>query len=267
MDMNKKKLTVKDVLDLKGKRQLTEVFVSTAEEAAACEAAGIDLLVTMGGDMLRAVRDAAPNTFVTGALEYGKVVSATDAVKQAFDRWNAGADAIYARMSPEWLREMTKEGLPVVGHVGMVPQIRTWFGGFKAVGKTADEAMRVYRHTLAHQEAGAIGVEMEVVPARIASEISRRVKICVLSMGSGDGCDAQYLFACDVLGENAGHVPRHARVYANLRAELQRIQDLRIEAFRGYKKDVDAGSFSTPDNTVPLPDAEFEKFLLQVDGG
>jgi 3-methyl-2-oxobutanoate hydroxymethyltransferase len=261
----KKKLTVKDIFDLKGKRQLTEVFVATADEARACEAAGIDLLVTMGGDMLRAVRDAAPHTFVTGALEYGKVVSATDAVTQAFDRWNAGADAIYARMSPEWLRAMASEGLPVVGHVGMIPQIRTWFGGFKAVGKTADEAIRIYQHTLAHQEAGCIGVEMEVVPARIAAEIAKRVKICVLSMGSGDGCDAQYLFSCDVLGQNQGHIPRHAKVYGNLHAELERIQQLRVEAYRGYKTDVDAGTYSTPANTVPVPDAEFDKFLAQVD--
>ena len=263
----KKKLTVKDIFDLKGKRQLTEVFVSTAEEAAACEAAGIDMLVTMGGDMLRAVRDAAPNTFVTGALEYGKVVSATDAVTQAFERMNAGADAVYARMSPEWLREMAKEHIPVVGHVGMIPQIRTWWGGFKAVGKTADEALRVYQHTLAHQEAGCIGVEMEVVPARIAAEIAKRVDICVLSMGSGDGCDAQYLFSCDILGMNQGHVPRHAKVYGNLHAELDRIQRLRTEAYLGYKNDVDAGSYATPTNTVPVDDREFEKFLSEIDGG
>src|SRR5438445_3118345 len=109
--MNKKKLTVKDIFDLKGQRQLTEVFVSTPEEAAACEAAGIDMLVTMGGEMLRVVRAAAPKTFVTGALEYGKVISGTDAVKQAFERINDGADAVYARMSSDWLREMTKEAI------------------------------------------------------------------------------------------------------------------------------------------------------------
>jgi 3-methyl-2-oxobutanoate hydroxymethyltransferase len=263
----RKKLTVKDIFDLKGKRQLTEVFVATAEEAAACEAAGIDMLVTMGGDMLRAVRDAAPNTFVTGALEYGQVVSGTDAVRQAFERMNAGADAVYARMSPEWLREMAKEHIPVVGHVGMIPQIRTWWGGFKAVGKTADEALRVYQHTLAHQEAGCIGVEMEVVPARIAAEIAKRVNICVLSMGSGDGCDAQYLFSCDILGMNQGHVPRHAKVYGNLHAELERIQRLRTEAYLGYKNDVDAGSYAAPENTVAVADCEFEKFLAVIDKG
>ena len=84
-------------------------------------------------------------------------------------------------------------------------------------------------------------------------------------MGSGDGCDAQYLFACDILGENHGHVPRHAKVYANLRAELERIQNMRVEAFRSYQNDISAGTFATPTNTVPIPDAEFEKFLTQVD--
>ncbi len=84
-------------------------------------------------------------------------------------------------------------------------------------------------------------------------------------VGSGDGCDAQYLFSCDILGVNQGHVPRHAKVYGNLHAELERIQGLRTDAYLGYKKDVDAGSYSSPENTVPVPDCEFEKFLSEID--
>ena len=87
------------------------------------------------------------------------------------------------------------------------PYRSSWFGGFKAVGKTAKEALDVYEKTLAYQEAGAIAVEMEVVPHQVASEISKRVDILVISMGSGAGCDAQYLFATDILGSNTGHVP------------------------------------------------------------
>ena len=80
-----------------------------------------------------------------------------------------------------------------------------------------------------------------------------------------DGCDAQYLFSCDILGQNTGHVPRHAKVYATLHAELERIQRLRVEGYTGYKKDVDGGTFATDANTVPIPDAEFDQFLNQLD--
>ena len=148
-----------------------------------------------------------------------------------------GADAVYACMSIPFIAAMAQEGIPVVGHVG-------WFhkNGLdrrvSAVGKTAAEALSVYEATLAHQEAGAFAVEMEVVPEQVAEAISKRMEMLVISMGSGKGCDAQYLFAEDILGTNRGHVPRHAKVYRNLAGELDRIQQERVQAFREYQADV-----------------------------
>lgn len=264
-----KKLTVKDLLALKGKRQLTEVAVSNADEARACEAAGIDMLVTGTGDLMRQVRAAAPNTFITGGLSYGRIFSETQAIEQAFDVLRCGADCVYACMSTDWIRAMTKEGIPVCGHVGLVPQRSTWYGGFKAVGKTATEAMDVYRAALAHQEAGAIAVEMEVVPHQIAAEISKRLDIMVISMGSGTGCDAQYLFSCDILGTHKGHVPRHAKGYADLHSEQQahqeRMHKLREQAFSAFKQDTDSGRYPEPRHLVEVESLELEKFIAAVD--
>ena len=262
-----KKLTVKDLFDLKGKRQLTEVYVSTVEEASACEAAGVEMLVTAASNPTEAIRAAAPNTFLTIGLRYGDCASATEAIRAGFAALQAGADAVYACMSTEFIAAMAKEGIPVVGHVGLVPQRNSWFGGFKAVGKTANQAMEVYQATLAHQEAGAIGVEMEVVPHKIAAEISKRMKLLVISMGSGTGCDAQYLFAMDILGSHRGHIPRHARVYRDFYSEMERLQHERIAAFREFREDVESGVFPAAGNLVEVADEEYDKFMEALEKG
>lgn len=79
--------------------------------------------------------------------------------------------------------------------------------------------MRRYQEVKAYESVGAFAVEIEVVPAEVAAEISWRVGILLWSMGAGAGCDAQYLFANDILGYNDGHVPRHSKVYGDFRAE------------------------------------------------
>lgn len=260
-----KKLTVKDIFDLKGKRQLTEVYVRTPFEASAAEAAGIDLIITSENNDVRAVREAAPNTFFTvGFINSGEYVNADECIRNAFKALNIGADAVYAGVSLNSVEAMANEGVPVVGHVGFIPYKSSWFGGFKAVGKTVDTALKVYQRTLAYQEAGAIGVEMEIVPHQIAAEISKRVKIMVLSMGSGTGCDGQYLFSTDILGTNTGHVPRHAKVYRNLAAEYDRLHKETIDAFAEFKEDVAIGGYPEEAHVVEAKDDIYQKFIDEL---
>jgi 3-methyl-2-oxobutanoate hydroxymethyltransferase len=106
---------------------------------------------------------------------------------------------------------------------------------------------------------------MEVVPEKIAAEISRRVDIIVISLGSGSGCDAQYLFACDILNLTEGHIPRHAKTYADLRPELGRIQEMRTEAFRAFHEDVTGTHFPEPRHNIKIDDQEFDRFMSKID--
>jgi 3-methyl-2-oxobutanoate hydroxymethyltransferase len=261
------KLTVKDIFDLKGKRQFTEVYVSTPAEASACEAAGVDMIVTSEGNDVKGIRAAAPNTFFTiGFLANSDYATTEGALRCGFKALGNGADAVYAGVNLKSVEAMANEAIPVVGHVGFIPYKSTWFGGFKAVGKTAETALKVYQRTLAYEEAGAIGVEMEIVPHQIASEISKRVKIMVLSMGSGGGCDGQYLFATDILGTNTGHVPRHAKSYRNLKAEYERLHKETIAAFAEFKADVDSGGYPAKNHVVDAKDEEYQKFLKALEG-
>jgi 3-methyl-2-oxobutanoate hydroxymethyltransferase len=141
-----------------------------------------------------------------------------------------------------------------------VPHYCTWTGGFKAVGKTAKAAMDIYERCKRYEEAGAFGVEIEVVPPEVTEEIAKKTTLFLVSMGGGAGGDCQYLFACDVLGANTGHVPRHSKKYADLAAEYARIQDIRVNAFKAYVKDVQTGVYPSAPYLVAAPGDEMAAF-------
>ena len=84
-------------------------------------------------------------------------------------------------------------------------------------------------------------------------------------MGSGSGCDGQYLFANDVLGYTQGHVPRHARIYRNFKAEFEKLQNERISAFKEFHSDTVNQTFNDPKITVGIEDKEYEEFLKLAD--
>ena len=269
--IKRKKLTVYDYLKSKGKRQLSNLFVHTIEEAAAAEEARIDYIVAAHDlpkfginsslNDVKKIREVAPNCFMQSA---GPTPPASEyeAIKFAHDYLSFGVDCIYVgNHSLKWIRAMRDENIPTIGHVGLIPGKATWIGGLRAIGKTADEAIGVLKHTLDLQEAGVIGVELEVVPPKVAKVITEKVEIITMSMGSGSDCDAQFLFSNDVLGWNEGHIPRHARVYRNFKKEYARLQEERVSAFKEFHEDTINKDFNDPKITVQIKDDEFDKFL------
>lgn len=267
--MSRRRLTVADLAAFKGKKQLTMLRVLTLEEAAAAEIAGIDLasappeLVTHPR-----YREVAPSLFTLTGRSHLEAGSADDHLRWAGEMLLAGADCIYCSGSMDRVEHLAKEYIPVVGHVGLVPSRAGWTGGFRAVGKTADDAMRVYKECVALENAGAIAAEIEVIPAEVATEISKRLnRLSLWSMGSGAGCDAQYLFAMDILGDPTNqdmsgitHIPRHSKVYRDFAAEYARLQSERIAAFTEYRTDVESGAFPEHQHLVPIDPAEFAAF-------
>jgi 3-methyl-2-oxobutanoate hydroxymethyltransferase len=253
--------TVADLLALKGQRQLTMLYVDTMEEAAAASAAGIDILSIIDPVWTPAMRDATGDCFVQVGLLYGELCTTEDYLRAAHKVMRTGGDACYCAASLEIIARLAAEGIPVISHVGLIPSKATWTGGFKAVGKTALSALQVFRQVRQLEAAGAIGAEIEVVPARVAAEIARRTSLILLSMGAGPGAHAQYLFAEDVLGYTRGHRPRHAKVYRNFRAELDRLQQERIAAFKEFRRDVETGEYPEDRHLVPIGDDEFAAFL------
>ena len=257
--------TVADLKALKGKKQLTMLRYFSLDEAAAAEAAGIDIasvpstLVTH-----KRYREVAPTVFsMTGKthLEYG---APDEYLRYAGQMLEAGADAIYCSGSMQTVEYLAREFIPIVGHVGLVPARVTWTGGYKAVGKSAKNAVALFDECRRYQEAGAFAVEIEVVPVEVATAISARLDLLLWSMGSGSGCDAQYLFAEDILGENRGHMPRHAKVYRDFAAEYDRLQAERAKAFAEFRDDVASGAFPENGHVVRMDPLEYEKFLKGI---
>ena len=256
--------TVADIRAQKGKRTLTMLYVETLDEAAAAAEAGIDMLSIIDPVWTPAMREAAGNCFVQVGLLYGQLVTLEDYQRAAHRVMQIGGDCVYCASSLGTIKALADDGIPVVSHVGLIPSKATWTGGFKAVGKTSSGALDVWRHVQALEEVGAFGAELEVVPDRVAAEISKRTSLVMLGMGAGSGADAQYLFAEDVLGYTRGHKPRHAKTYRNFAAEYDRLQTERVAAFSDFKSDVEGGTYPAPEHLVPIKDEEFEAFMAAL---
>jgi 3-methyl-2-oxobutanoate hydroxymethyltransferase len=205
-------------------------------------------------------REVAPTVFAVPGVNFFELGTPDDFTRWAFRMLRASADAVYVSAGLPTIRRLAEDNVPVISHVGLIPSRATWTGGFRAVGKTAQSAMAVYRATKALEEAGAFGAEIEVVPAEMATEISRRTSLFMVSMGAGTGGDCQYLFATDLLGENRGHIPRHAKVYRNFAAEYDRLQEERVAAFREFVSDVRTGAYPEPRHLVGTDPSELEEF-------
>ncbi|MBU2359514.1 MAG: 3-methyl-2-oxobutanoate hydroxymethyltransferase [Alphaproteobacteria bacterium] len=258
--------TVADLRALKGIRTLTMLYVETEDEARAAASAGIDLLSIIAPLWTPAMRAAAGDCFVQVGLLYGELCTYEDYLRAAHAAIRIGGDCVYCAASIDTVRRLAAEGIPVVGHVGLIPSKATWIGGFKAVGKTAASAAQVWADVCALEVAGAIGAEMEVVPDRVAAEISRRTALIILGMGAGGGTDAQYLFAEDILGNPRDRSPRHAKQYRNFATSLADLQAERVAAFQAFRDDVSRGTYPAPEHFVGIADEQFQAFTALISG-
>jgi 3-methyl-2-oxobutanoate hydroxymethyltransferase len=266
--MKKNRPTIADLRAMKGKRQLTMLRVMTLEEAEAAEKAGIDIVSVPPELCLDPrYREVAPTLFTMPGENFFEIGTADDFVRWSFKMYKGGADAVYCSAGYATIKRMADEAIPVIGHVGLIPSRKTWTGGWKAVGKTAESALQIWDAVKELEKAGAIGAEIEVVPVEIAEAISKRTSLIMLSMGAGTGCDAQYLFAEDILGSNRGHMPRHSKVYRNFAAEFDRLQNERIAAFKEYIADVESGAYPEEKHIVRIPQDELNAFIDKIDRG
>lgn len=241
-----KKYSVYDLQQLKGKRCLTHIHVKSPDEARAAEAAGIDLMSCSFDSpesqaRLPALVEAAPISFLSCATPHG-MASPEEAIRVAFRALEIGASSVYCSASPYIIEAMAREGIPVVGHLGMVPRHATWTN-FRVIGKTVEEAKLLYQQMKDLENAGAYAAELELVPHNLASYLSQQTSMLLMSLGSGSGCDTQFLFSCDILGDYEERIPRHAKAYRDFVGEYRRLQAERLAAFKEYIADVQEGRF------------------------
>jgi len=273
------------VLDLQDKRDRGEVIAMlTAYDfptARAVDAAGVDAILV--GDSLAMVVLGHPNTLSVSMeemLHHARAVSrgarsalligdmpflsyqadTAEAVRNA-GRFlkEAGMDAVKLEGGRDYvstIRAIVRAGIPVQGHIGLLPQSMHRQGGFKVQGRTADDAHDLLEDALALQDAGCFSIVIEGVPARLGAFITERLRIPTIGIGAGSGTNGQVLVVNDVLGLG-DRVPRFAKRYADLGAAI-------VDAVAAYRRDVQERAFPGPEHGYNLPDEEWRAFLMSV---
>jgi len=253
--------TVRDLIDLKGKKKLTQIFVSSAEEAAAAEEAKIDLLLTRPSLDLRKIRQAAPKTFMTVAVPFINYSSKNDIVKKALEIVEIGADSIHCgSWNLNFMKYLNDFKIPFQGHAGLVPRRSTWIGGVRAYGRKSKEAIQIYKDIKDIKDTGAWGVEIECVPEEIVGLITESTSLITLSIGAGKKSDVQFLFSEDILGCSSIEIPRHAKSYRNFNKVYADIQKERVNAYKEFKKDVISNIFPQKKHIIGIEKNELDLF-------
>ncbi|MCL6087652.1 MAG: 3-methyl-2-oxobutanoate hydroxymethyltransferase [Actinobacteria bacterium] len=275
--------TSRDILNSKNIKKLTHVTSLDYFTARAAEEAGIDI-IGLGGTAvemffkgkengsastmeellfcLGAVRRGAPNTYIMASIPYGlSFISDEETLRNAVKLIKCGADATKIQgggYKIEKIKKITREGIPCSGHLGLTTMYASSLGGFKSVGKKANEAIKLYKDALKLQEAGVVWIELECVPYKVADEITKRLEIPTIGVGSGPGCNGQLLVIEDLLGMHDRYYPKHCKKYLDFYNDS-------VKAFKEFKKDVEEGIFPTPDNSFEIDSKEYEIFLEGID--
>jgi 3-methyl-2-oxobutanoate hydroxymethyltransferase len=256
-------VTVADINALKGNdRRFAQVTASTPEEAAAAEAAGIEMAVCMS-DFVPAVREGSTAVFLTAAIDFSGAVTDDELLGTAYEALSNGADAVITARRFEAVQRIASEDIPVMGHLGFVPKKSTLYGGVRAVGKTADEAALLWDQFRRLEDAGAFAVECELIPGKVMAAINKRTAMATISLGSGSDADVIFLFTSDICGESP-HIPRHARVYGDTASLQAKVDAERTRALSAFRADVTNGAYPGSAETASVEELELEKFLERM---
>lgn len=272
-------LTIPELAELKrAGRKLVMVTAYDAPSGRLADEAGVDLVLVgdsaamtvLGHEstvpatmdemvvLTRAVVRGAARPLVIADMPFGSFQVSDEAALENAIRFvkEAGADAVKlegAGASLSRVAAIVAAGIPVMGHVGLTPQSATALGGFKAQGRTAEQALRLLADARALEAAGCFTLVLEAVPAPVASRITAELLIPTIGIGAGAGCDGQVLVWHDLLGLYEGRAPRFVKRYADLAGEIQR-------ALESYAAEVRAGAFPEEQHTYSIPDEELELF-------
>jgi 3-methyl-2-oxobutanoate hydroxymethyltransferase len=205
--------------------------------------------------LAKAVRRGLRTPFLVGDMPFGSYeVSDEQAIANAvrFVK-EAGCDAVKLERggpnSAARARAITNAGIPVMGHVGLTPQTATALGGYRAQGRSAENAARIAADAIALQDAGCFSIVFEAIPSQVAEELMARLDIPVIGIGAGPATDGQVLVFHDLLGIREGLGARFVKRYADLQDEMVAgvaafADDVRTRAYpepqHGYSIDADA---------------------------
>jgi 3-methyl-2-oxobutanoate hydroxymethyltransferase len=208
--------------------------------------------------LAKAVRRGLRTPLLVGDLPFGSYELSNEQAIATAMRYvkEAGCDVVKLERggaSVERARAIVRAGIPVMGHVGLTPQTATALGGFKAQGRTADQAVKIAEEAMALQAAGCFSIVFEAVPAAISEVLVPKLSVPVIGIGAGPACDGQVLVWHDLLGIYSGHQPKFVKRYAELRGEMERA----VGAYAGEVRD---RAFPGPEHGYSIDPDELEAF-------
>jgi 3-methyl-2-oxobutanoate hydroxymethyltransferase len=275
------KLALPELAEMKRRGdRIVMITAYDAPSARIADDAGVDLIlvgdsaamVVLGHDstvpatvdellmLTRAANRGARRPLVIADLPFGSYQVSDEQALETAIRFvkDAAADAVKlegAMLSR--VEALTAAGIPVMGHIGLTPQTATMLGGFKAQGRSAAKAMRLYEDALALQAAGCFALVLEAVPSPVAARITEALDIPTIGIGAGAGCDGQVLVWHDLLGLYHGTPPRFTKQYAELAPVTE-------EAVSRYAAEVRAGAFPEAQHTYAMSEGELALFEAEL---
>ena len=237
-------------------------------DTAAMVVLGHDATTPVGMDemlmMASAVRRGLEHPLLIGDMPFGSYEKSNEQAIENAQRFvkEAGCDAIKLERggtSVERARAIVRSGIPVMGHVGLTPQTATALGGFKAQGRTAEAAAKLFEEALALQSVGCFAIVFEAIPSAVTEALMPKLEIPVIGIGAGPSTDGQVLVLHDLLGVYDGHQPKFVKRFAEVRKES-------LKGVRAYTEEVRAGTFPDEEqHTYSIPQEELEELARYLE--
>ncbi|NWJ44734.1 MAG: 3-methyl-2-oxobutanoate hydroxymethyltransferase [Chloroflexi bacterium] len=200
----------------------------------------------------KAVRRGAKDSILVGDMPFGSYQTGSEEAIRNAVRFlkEAGMDAVKLEggvYQAEIARAIVRSGIPVMGHIGLLPQLVSATGGFKVQGRDEEGARRLLEDAKAMEEAGCFAIVLEAIPDRLATMITNSIKIPTIGIGAGAGCDGQVLVMHDLIGLFDRFTPRFVKKYANVYGMIE-------DALTQYRDEVVNGQFPATEHTFTIKD-------------
>ena len=276
MPMSQQRKTVWHLQKMKNEGKLISMVGSGPVDAlwiAACEKAGVDLVrYTAPGESAvqreenmywhtRQIRKMAPNICLNAVMQTQSYADKYTAVKTASILMQDGADCVLPMgVTNDTLKYMSDNYIPVFGHVGCLSGWQsTWFGGYRRVGKTAGDAMEIFRQAYEYQENGMIGMTIELSSRQLTDAIAKKLRIPVIGIAAGGVGDGSELVIYDLLGfMPTSTMPSHAKWYRSFFEDS-------MKAFAEFDTEVKEKAYPAEQHGWDMDEAEFDKFMNELE--
>ena len=189
---------------------------------------------------VKAVARGAKNTPIIGDMPINSCNTIKDGLKNAKKFIEAGAHGVKIEGNrPQVVRALMEAGIPVMGHVGMLPQMAETY---RVKGKRPEEAEEIFRDAVDLDRLGVFSMVLECIPKRLAKKITENVKAPTIGIGAGKYCDGQVLVINDMLGLDEHFKPKYVKRYATLNKVIK-------DAVARFMEEVSAGKYPDGEHT------------------